>query len=360
MFLTIIVFILILGLLIFVHELGHFITAKRSGVKVDEFGFGFPPRIFGIKKGGTIYSLNLLPLGGFVRIYGENGPDPACNASHSEAGEEMAFYNKPVSARAKILVAGVTMNLVLAAVLLGFGHWSGLPSIIEDNVNNQSAIVQIVQVDFDSAANEAGINIGDTIKELKYKDIILIPNQVIQVQDFIKNNLNQEIIITIKRGKSIIEKNLILKDSLGVGLARTAIISYPWYQALIKGITSAVNMTWFIIVSLCSILWRLITAGEMAVEFSGPVGIFNLAGQATQLGFIYILQFTAILSINLAIINIIPFPALDGGRLLFLAIEKIKGSPVSRKIEGMIHTIGFACLIILLIAITWRDIVRLF
>lgn len=364
MFLTIVVFILILGLLIFVHELGHFILAKRAGIRVEEFGFGFPPRIFGIKKGETIYSLNLLPIGGFVKIHGEDGE----TSGSSKNDEKRAFYNKPISTRAVILVAGVTMNLVLAAFLLSIGYWLGLPAMVDDETTDLTgARVQITQVAFDSPAKQAGIEMGDIIKELTFAGQLLEVSRVEQVQEFVDSHKGEEITVTIQRGNEVLEKTLVPRisppedeGSLGIALARTAIVSYPWYRALIMGITSTVNLTWFIIVTLGSILWQLLLTGRLTVDIAGPVGIFNLTGQAAQLGFIYILQFTALLSINLAIINVLPFPALDGGRLLFLAIEKIKGSPVSQKIEKIAHTAGFVLLILLMIAVTWRDIVRIF
>jgi regulator of sigma E protease len=379
MFLTIIIFILILGLLIFVHEFGHFIIAKRAGIKVEEFGFGFPPRIFGIKKGETLYSLNLLPLGGFVRIYGENGP-PSKQIRCSKPGKKMvrtatshnekrAFYNQPIRKRAQILVAGVSMNLFLAALLLGIGYWLGLPAIIEDDqaVNLNKARVQITQVAFNSPAAQAGIMIGDTIRELRIKSYELRIMKVSQVQEFIDAHRGEEITMVIQRGDEILEKTLVPRihppageGPLGIALARTAIVAYPWYRAFIMGITSTVNLTWVIIVALGGFLWQLLVTGQLAIEVAGPVGIFALTNQAAQLGFIYVLQFTALLSINLAIINILPFPALDGGRLLFLAIEKIKGSPVSQKVERVAHTAGFIVLMLLMVAVTWRDVVRLF
>lgn len=358
MFLTIIVFILILGLLIFVHEFGHFIMAKRAGIKVEEFGFGFPPRIFGIKKGETIYSLNFLPIGGFVKIYGEEGK-PTDKQSSKDSDKERAFYNKPIRTRAVILVAGVTMNLILAAFLLSIGYYLGLPEVVDDQANDLTgARVQITQVVFDSPAGQAGIKMGDIIVQF---------NKVIDLQEFVEAHKGEEITIVIQRGDKILEKTLVPRvkppaeeGPLGIALARTAIVYYPWYRALIMGITSTVNLTWFIIVALGSILWQLIITGQLAIEIAGPVGIFSLTGQAAQLGFIYILQLTALLSINLAIINAFPFPALDGGRLLFLAIEKIKGSPVSQKVEKFAHTAGFVILILLMIAVTWRDVVRVF
>jgi regulator of sigma E protease len=383
MFLTIVVFILILGLIIFVHELGHFVLAKRAGIKVEEFGFGFPPRIFSVKRGETIYSLNLLPLGGFVKIYGEDGK------KKNDADTGRAFYNKPIGTRAKILVAGVGMNFLLAAFLLGIGHWIGLPGVVDDEVVVEGTKVQITQVAFDSPAEEAGIKVGDTIVVLRPKveepktnttrpkvypkqsegfvqDDVAI-STVSQVQEFVDIHRGEKIIVVIQRGDEILEKEVVPRifhsekeGALGIALARTAIVSYPWYQALAKGIVDTIKLTWFIIIALGTVFWQLITTGRLAVEIAGPVGIFNLTGQVAQLGFIYILQFTAILNINLAIINVLPFPALDGGRLLFLMIEKVKGSPISQKIENFVHTAGFVILILLMIAVTWRDIVRIF
>ena len=367
MFLTIIAFVLVLGLLIFVHELGHFVMAKRAGIKVDEFGFGFPPRIFGVKRGETIYSINLLPLGGFVKIHGEDGLD---GEEIKEADKGRAFSDKPIKTRVIVLVAGVTMNLILAAFLLGFGHWLGLPTMIGDEeiiVGAREAKVQIVQIAFDSPAEQAGVQMGDTITGLETGSEEIGVEKVVQMQDFIVRHKGEEITVVIQRGDEVLEKTILARvnppeneGSLGVALARTAVVSQPWYKAIYFGIIDTFRMTIAIVVALGGLLWQLISTGKSAIEGGGPVYIFNLTGQAAQLGFIYILQLTAILSINLAIINILPFPALDGGRLLFLAIEKIKGSPVSQNIERVAHTAGFALLILLMVAITWRDVARLF
>ena len=363
MFLTIIVFILIFGLIVFVHELGHFVMAKRAGIRIDEFAFGFPPRIFGIKIGETVYSLNLLPLGGFVKIYGEDGK------KKDDINKQRAFYSKPLGTRAKIIVAGVVMNFILAAFLLGIGNWVGLPSVIEDDELGilKDPRVQVVQVALNSPADHAEIKMGDTITELRIGQQELKIQHISQMQAFIQQHKGEEAIFVIQRGDEVLEKKLVLRSEYpidqgpsGVALTRTAIVSYPWYQAFFRGVVTAVSLTWFIIASLGGILWSLITTGKLGVEIAGPVGIFNLTGQATQLGFIYVLQLTVILNINLAIINIFPFPALDGGRLLFLGIEKLKGSPINQKIEAYANTIGIALLITLMVAVTWRDIIRIF
>jgi len=363
MFLTIVVFILVIGLLIFVHEFGHFITAKRAGIKVEEFGFGFPPRVFGVKRGETIYSLNLLPIGGFVKIYGEEGkPD-----KETEEGAKRAFYNKPIRTRAFILVAGVTMNLILAAFLFSLGHWLGLPSVIDDQATNPGARVQIVQVAFNSPASQAEIKMGDVIKELSLGQERLVVSQVNQVQKFINNYRGQEIKVVVQRGDEILEKTLVPRSEppadegpLGIALVRTAIVSYPWYQALVRGVVGTFNLIWVMAAAFGGLFWQLLTTGHLVEEIAGPVGIFALTGQAVEHGFIYVLQFTILLSVILAVINILPFPALDGGRLLFLAIEKIKGSPVNQKIERITHLVGFVILILLMVVVTWRDIGRFF
>ncbi|MFH1671173.1 MAG: site-2 protease family protein [Candidatus Portnoybacteria bacterium] len=364
MFLTILIFILVLGLLIFVHELGHFIMAKRAGLRIEEFGFGLPPRVFGIKRGGTIYSLNLLPIGGFVKIFGENG-----SKEQDSSKDKRAFYNQTLTRRAIIILAGVIMNFILAAFLLGIGHWLGLPTIIQDGqiADFEDVRIQVAQVAPDSPAEGAEIRMGDGIKELAVDSEKLGVRTISQVQEFISIHKGEEISITIERGEDVFKKKVLARTnfsqnegSLGIALVQTAIISQPWYKAIWMGFLSALTLVGVIVITLASLVWQLLTTGQVMIEGGGPVYIFNLTGQAAQLGFIYVLQFTAILSINLAIINILPFPALDGGRLIFLLIEKIKGSPVSQKIEGMAHTVGFVILILFMVAITWRDMIRLF
>lgn len=357
--LTVIIFIIILGLLIFVHELGHFLVAKKNGVKVEEFGFGFPPRIFGIKRGETIYSLNLIPLGGFVKILGEDG---------QERHNPCSFATKKIWQRAVILAAGVTMNVVLAVFLLGLGLGIGLPTAIDDEKDVEGAIVKITQVDLESPAQAAGIKIGDAVIKMKsHADELTNIDKVRQVQDFTDENKGQEIVVALQRGKEIFDIKIVPRENpplgegpLGVGLARVAIISYPWHQALYKGAADTFRLAGMIIVALGSVIWNLLTQGRMVVDILGPVGIYSITGQAAQLGFIYLLQLTALLSINLAIINAFPFPALDGGRLLFLLIEKIKGSPVSQKIEKAVHSAGFVFLILLMVLVTIRDIAKIF
>jgi len=357
--LTIIIFIIILGVLVFVHELGHFLVAKRNGVRVEEFGFGFPPRIFGVKRGETIYSINAIPLGGFVKILGEDG---------QEKNDPRSFSAKKIWRRALILVAGVSMNIIFAIFLLSAGNIIGLPTAVADNQNVQSAKVQILQVASQSPAQAAGLKSGDTvIKMSSAKSDLPDINEVTQVQNFSDQNKGQEIALTVKRGNETLTVKLTPRvnppageGALGVELARIAYVSLPWYKAIYDAITSTFSLVWLILQALGSLLWQLVSQGKVSADITGPVGIYNLTGQAAQMGFVYVLQLTVLLSINLAIINILPFPALDGGRLFFLLIEKIKGSPINQRIEKAVNSAGFAFLILLMVLITIRDVIKLF
>lgn len=354
MFSTIIIFILILGILIFVHEFGHFIVAKKNGVKVEEFGFGFPPRIFGVKRGETVYSINAIPLGGFVRALGEDG---------SETNNPRSFAAKKVWQRALILVAGVAMNFLFAVILVGIGYMIGLPVAAVDNAKGGDVRVQITDVSTNSPAAQAGIVAGDIIRRLNNEPIIHVGD----FQSKIQSSLESEVILTVLRGDKELSFDLIPRanppsgeGAVGVGLVETTIARFPWYQALWEGLKSVYYLTVASFVAIAMILKNLIINGQVNADVAGPVGIAVITQQRVQLGFIYLLQFTAMLSLNLAIINLLPFPALDGGRLLFLLIEKIKGSPVSQRIEQAIHATGFVLLILLMVLITVRDISRFF
>jgi len=356
---TLIIFILVLGILILTHEWGHFIAARKSGLTVEEFGFGFPPRIFSIKRGETLYSINLLPLGGFVKILGEDG---------TEFDNPKSFSSKPVGIRSLITVSGVFMNFLLAALLLVIGFYIGLPQIIDkDNeVLAKNVKIQIIAVSSNSPAEKAGIKMGDVIKYVKSGNKNVAINEISILQENINDRKGKEISIVVQRGKEIFEINAVPRintpegeGALGIALAKTGIISYPWYKSFWLGIKSAFIISWEIIKGFGSLLKNLITSGTIPRDISGPVGIAVLTNQAAALGFIYLLQLVAIISLNLAVLNLIPFPALDGGRLLFLGIEKIKGSKVNPKIENAIHSVGIVLLLALVILITYKDILKL-
>lgn len=371
---TAIIFILILGVLIFVHELGHFLVAIRNGIKADEFGFGFPPRIVGaikndktkkyeivwgnkeIKSKNTIFSLNWIPLGGFVSIKGENGANK----------DKDSFLTKSAWVRIKVLAAGVTMNFILAWFLLAIVFANGAPEAIEDSQKVKDAKVQISQVMENTPAKEMGLAIGDHIVKIcTSREACQYVSKVEELRNYINRNKGEEIIISLKRGVEVLElKGIPRKDfpadqgALGVGLARTALIQYPWYEAIGRGLEAVVDMTVLIITTLFSLLSQLIMGQKPAMEVAGPIGIAIMTKQASALGLTYLLQFTAILSINLAIINILPFPALDGGRIFFILIEKLKGSPVNHKFENVANSLGFLLLLLLMVVVTFKDFIQ--
>lgn len=359
MLLTIVIFLAILGILVLTHEWGHFIVARRAGLIVEEFGFGFPPRLFSFKKGETLYSINLLPLGGFVKILGEDG---------SGTDNPKSFASKSISVRSLITSAGVAMNFILGAVLLIIGFYIGLPQAIdkENEALAKNIQIQIVSVAFNSPANAAGINFGDAVKYLKIGDKIININEITILQNTVNEYLGKNIILGIERAGTPFEfKIMPRKDppqgegALGIALVKTGIVSYSWYQSVWLGVKSSFIVTWEIIKGFAGLLKNLVMAGEVPSEISGPVGIAVLTKQAASLGFTYLLNLVALISFNLTVLNLIPFPALDGGRLLFFGIEKIKGSKISPKIENVIHAIGLFLLLALVILITYRDILKL-
>ena len=356
---TLIIFILVLGILILTHEWGHFITARKSGLTVEEFGFGFPPRIFSIKRGETLYSINLLPLGGFVKILGEDG---------TELDNPKSFSSKSVGIRSLVTVSGVVMNFLLAVLLLIIGFYIGLPQIIDKNneVLAKNIEIQIVALNNSSPAEKAGLKMGDIIKYVKSGNKNVAINEISTLQENINDSKGKEIIVAVERGKEIFEIKAVPRinppegeGALGIALAKIGIISYPWYKSFWLGLKSAFIISWEIIKGFGGLLKNLITSGKIPQDISGPVGIAILTNQAATLGFIYLLQLVAIISLNLAVLNLIPFPALDGGRLLFLGLEKIKGHKVNPKVENAIHSVGLVLLLALIMLITYRDILRL-
>lgn len=345
---------------------------------MEEFGFGFPPRLFSVKRGETVYSFNAIPIGGFVRLFGEDGENKNYESGIMNQELNEAFFNKKVWEKVAIVAAGVTMNVILAVFLLGLGHWLGIPTVLDDNnrVSAENRMIQVVQVASDSPAEKSGIKIGDSI--LKSKINPLAGGQkskiddfanITQVQEFIDSHRGEEIILTTKRGNQEREIKITPRMSppegegaIGIVMSEVGFIRYPWYIAIWKGVESVFFIFLTIITVVGGIIKSLIAGRPIpdGVDLGGPVYIAMLTRQFTQLGLVYILQFAAVISINLALINIFPFPALDGGRIMFLFLEKIKGSPVNPKVEGIIHRIGFALLILLIVFITFRDVVRLF
>jgi len=359
MFLAIIIaFISLMGLLV-IHEFGHFILAKKFGVRVDEFGIGYPPRIFGKKIGETIYSLNLLPFGAFVRLPGEIG----------KAEDPHSFSRQPVFKRALIAFAGVLSFWIIAVILFSIVFNLGTPVAIGDNVESNlvDPKVQIVSVLSGSPAKTAGLRPGDAIIKFRAADYESGITKIKEVQGLSEQYKGKEIILTIQRGKEVFDVSLVPRVSppsgegpVGVALVRTAIKSYPWYLAPWQGILTTFNMTGAVIQGYGQAIKNLTIGKPTGVELMGPVGVFNLFTQVSQLGVSYFLQFVGMIAIYIAIFNILPIPAVDGGKLLFLGIEAIRRKPLNEKIEERVTAVFFALLIVMMIWVTIKDISKLF
>ena len=365
MFLTIIIAILGFSLLILIHELGHFLAAKWMGMTVEEFGIGFPPRIWAkkSKKTGVEYSINWIPFGGFVRIKGEDAV-----YKEGQPPEEGSFKSKSIPRRMFVIVAGVLMNLLLAVIIFSIISMIGIPSAVEDSqVNVKNPQVQILEVMPDSPAESAGLKNGDIIKYIDAgfgKISIITVDKIVSLSN---ENRGNEISLFVLRDGS--EKNIKIiprkvfpenQGAMGISLIRIGFITVPWYKAPIEGVKMAWTATETIFMFLGGMIRDLFTKGTVPADVVGPVGIIAMSGQIAQMGFNYVMWIFGIISINLFLINLLPIPALDGGRLLFLAIEGVKGSPVSPKLEQTLHYFGFLLLIALMILITIRDVVRLF
>ncbi|XOB42504.1 MAG: M50 family metallopeptidase [Candidatus Nealsonbacteria bacterium] len=354
----IIAFFSLMGLIV-LHEFGHFLFAKKFGVKVEEFGIGYPPRIFGKKIGETIYSLNLLPFGAFVRLPGEIEKKDSADS----------FSNQPVSKRILIVLGGVLSFWVIAAVIFSVVFALGAPVAIDDETagNLIDPKVQIVGLAKDSPAEIAGLRVGDTIKELSFLDDKVVPEKTKQIQDFTNNYLGQEISLTIERGKEILYFSLTPRVSppsgegaMGIALTRTAIKKSPLYLAVWEGIVTTGDLTIGIIGGYAKAIKNVIVGDPSGVQMTGPIGVFQMLAQAQELGVVYYLNFLAMISIYLAVFNLMPIPAVDGGRLMFLTIEAVRKKPIPEKIEQNITAVFFMLLIILMIFVTINDISRIF
>ncbi len=366
---TILIFAVVLSVLVFVHEAGHFVVAVRNGIKAEEFGFGFPPRAIGvvkndetgkwdIVKGGddtyrknTIYSLNWIPFGGFVRMKGEDGVEPGPDS----------FASKSAWVRIKVLAAGVFMNFVLAWVLISLVLFMGFPQAVDES-NRPAAKdihVEILMVAKDSPAEVMKLKPGDTIVSLDGTAITGID----QARDYILSKKGMEIAMTVDRsGRRLTLSGTPRTEypenqgALGISFAETAFVSYSWYQAPIEGAKATYNTTLTILGALGGMVKNLFVGKAAGIDVTGPVGIVVLTKQMSDLGLAYLLQFAALLSINLGIFNILPIPALDGGRVFFILIEKLKGSPVSQRIEGGFHQVFFVLLLLLMVLVTIKDL----
>jgi len=367
--LTVIIFLVILSVLVLIHEFGHFIMAKKAGIGVEEFGFGLPPRIWGKKIKGTLYSINWLPFGGFVRLVGEDPTDERRDQKNS-------FFVKSIGQRTLVVVAGVIANLLLAVVIFyiivfALGFKVSLPLLFEHRFKfvNQTKQVIVADVDASSVAQNAGIKIGDSIIQVGEEKIASID----QLQKIIRSSEGKNLTLILEN--PVNNKTRMLQvtptysqelqaPALGVGLGELVVLKYVTLpQKLFAGFIHSYNTIVYsgkVFGELIGFAVRERTITPVSEGVSGPIGIAQITSQAVALGPISVLQLIGLLSLNLGIINILPIPALDGGRFLFIIIEAITRRKVYPAFEKWAHTIGFALLLALIVLITYNDILKLF
>ena len=354
-----IIFILVLiglSVLVLGHEAGHFLCAKLFGLRVDEFGFGFPPRIWATKKGETEYSINWLPFGGFVRIGGERGEfamveaDPI--AMEAKEGTEATdthrlLYAQPAWKKSIIVLAGIVFNFIFGWLLISAVLMVGSPKALVITATEPGSPAAAVHI----ASGDVLKNFTDAQTFINYVDAH--GGQPIDIA-LLRNGKEVDVTVT---PRVIVGPN---EGRLGVTLAEGGSPREPFFPALWDGLQASFVLAGLILQTLWQLIENLFAHASLLQGVVGPVGIFGVAEETGRIGAIYLVQLLGIISLNLSVVNLIPFPALDGGRFLMVIIEKIKGSAIPEKVESWINGLGFAFLLILMILLTIRDIRGLF
>lgn len=347
---TTILFLLVLSILVFVHELGHFLVAKLFKIRVDEFAIGFPPKIFSKRVGETTYAINALPLGGYVKIHGENPED------ETDVGDNRNFQNVSWWKQVLVLIAGVTFNIIFAWLVLSLSLMIGTSKASIEGIpaeyikGTQEVLIQSVVAD--SPAALSGIMPGDKIARIQGVEV----KNAESVQNIIKQ-ATSTIDVEILRLEASETYTITPKDKLiGIALAEVAEIKMPLLPALGYGAQGTVNLTHQLGTGVVQFFGKLFVGNASWDEVSGPVGIAKVVGGAGREGVTSLLFVAALISISLAVMNILPFPALDGGRIVVALIEGVIRKRLNSKFVNWINTVGFILLIGLMIVVTFKDI----
>ncbi len=364
---TTIIFLIVLSILVFIHELGHFLIARLFKVRVDEFAIGFPPRLFSFKKGGTRYSINLIPLGGYVKIYGEGAEDVLSPDS---------ILSKPRWQQCLVLIAGVVFNALLAWVLFTSTLMVGAKAPVEDFPVEYSSnpSVLITSIAPKSPAAIAGLKAGDEIVELQSG--VSASSTAISTSTLKTAEVREQIVSSTSTLGVVVSRNGVLqtfvttpldgisgvesgKKGLGIMMADVATVKLPLGSAIVAGYKQTVYITKEIVVSTFDFLVRIFQGKAKSTEVSGPVGIATHVGDAARLGWVYLANFAAFISLNLAVLNLLPIPALDGGRLVIVILEAIRRKPFNQKVLQILNAGSFVLLLLLMVFVTFQDVIGL-
>ena len=363
---SIFLFFIILLLLVIVHEFGHFIVAKWTNMRVDEFAFGFPPKLFSKKYGETEYSVNALPIGGFVSIWGENGSEED-KAKDGAKNNPRAFGNRPWWAQLLVLVAGVAMNMILALVIfIGISYGEVHISVDDDVYGSRvkNPVLVVVDAVQESPAYKAGIVPGSIITRVTAGGSEANLATATSLIAFIGAHQNDSLTISYKRTDGVIAKTTIAsvygiipdKKAIGISVDSIGVVKTNIWEAIKIGTEQTYYITKMTLQGLSDLVVSLGKGEDILASLSGPVGIAKIVGQTSSYGVVSVLTLVSVLSINLAIFNILPLPALDGGRIVVVCIEAITRRKVPHKYYSWVNVIGFVALIVLLIVVTIHDV----
>ena len=360
---SILLFFAVLLLLVIVHEFGHFIIAKRAGIRVDEFAFGFPPRIWSIKRSETTYSFNMLPLGGYVKIYGEN-PDDI-----KEGSDPMrSFTGRSRWMQGSVILGGVIFNLLLAWLLIASTLMIGVPVSVDSGGGYavKDPELMVTGVYEKSPAADSGLIAGDTLLRITDGKDTVLPASPESVTSFIERRGGHTIMVTYERGGETKEVAVspvsgIVPDRAAIGIYMDMVgtLKLPFYAAIWEGLKKTYLYTKMTATGIGGFLFNTLTGHSDFSQVTGPVGIVKAVGSAAHEGVVNLLLLTALISINLAVINVLPFPALDGGRLLFIVIEGVMKKPIKPRVANMLNFTGFALLMLLMLFVTYHDVLGL-
>ncbi len=382
MLITILAFIFVFGILVFVHELGHYLAAKAFKVRVDEFAFGFPPKIWGKKVGDTEYAINAIPIGGYVKLLGEVGVDPKETSKEvlalykKETKNPANLQNKKPWQRAVIFGAGISMNILLTWLLLTifylFGGSPLLPNMYNSKLIENNQKVYISEVTKDTPAEKADIRQDDIIVSVDGKTVSDMSSVFTYVQNEGSDLSDKQVELKIERnGEELVKNITTYKETItesgitadvqrvGITMVEKGNIKSSWWAAPIVAASQTGNIIKLNSVGLFDFFKQIFTEFKISKDVGGPIAIAQISGAAAKLGFMTLIQLMAVLSVAVALLNILPFPALDGGHILFLGIEKILGKEISSQYKNVVNYVGFSLLLLLMAVVTIGDLSRI-